>query len=100
MFFRSGYIKEEIIRKIKRSQLTSKQVERLLYVLERAVENKGTREYRRYCRLAPSIATQKFINYLNNVYKYGDGKRKSRAELMLKYIQQAAHNTSLQRTSR
>jgi hypothetical protein len=92
MFFRSGYIKEEILRKIKRSKLNSKQVERLLYVLERAVENKGTREYRRYCRLAPSITNQKFLNYLNNVSKYGEGTRKSRAELMLTYIQQSAHN--------
>ena len=100
MFFRSGYIKEEILRKLKRSKLNSKQIERLLYVLECAVENKGTREFRRYCRFAQSISNQKFLNYLNNVYKYGEGKRRSRAELMLSYIRQSAHDESIQRTSR
>lgn len=100
MFFRSGYIKEEILRKLKRSKLNNKQIERLIYVLECAVENKGTREFRRYCRFAQSISNQKFLNYLNNVYKYGEGKRRSRAELMLSYIRQSTHNKSLQRTSR
>lgn len=52
MFFRSGYIKEEILRKIKRLRLTKKQADRLRNVLYDAVECRGTREFKAYCRLA------------------------------------------------
>ncbi len=86
MFFRSGYIKEEILRKIGKSPISLKHKERLRQVLIDAVENRGTREFKRYCRLAIYIANPEFCSYLINTSAYGKGARKSRAKLMLNYV--------------
>jgi hypothetical protein len=86
MFFRSGYIKDKMIRKIKNSPITPKQIERLRKVLKDAVDNRGTREFRRYCRLAACIANTELVEYLINASKQGDGARKSRAKLILSYV--------------
>lgn len=87
IFFRSGYIKEEMLKKIKKSPLSVKQKMRLRQVLKDAVENRGTREFKRYCRLAINIANPEFVSYLINVSEHGKGARKSRAKLMLNYVQ-------------
>jgi len=86
MFFRSGYIKEEMLKKIKKSPITIKQKDRLRSVLKDAVEKRGTREFKKYCNLAIELANDEFISYLNVVSSYGEGARKSRAKLMLKYV--------------
>ena len=88
LFFRSGYIKEEMLRKIKRSPLTPSQSDRLRSVLHHAVENRGSREFKGYCRLAAVIADEKLIGALETAAQYGEGARKSRAELMLQYVNQ------------
>lgn len=85
MFFRSGYIKEEMLRKLKRSSLSEKQCERLRTILIDAVNNRGTREFRRYCRLLPKISNSKLIDVLETVKKFGEGPRKHRASVMLGY---------------
>ncbi len=89
LFFRSGYIKEEILRKLKRTELKAKQVKRLNAVLEHAVDHRGFREYKCYCRLAAFIGTQSLIQAVETAAKYGKGSRKSRAKLMLEYIQKS-----------
>ncbi len=100
LFFRSGYIKEEMLRKIKRSSLTPKQLSRLLNILHHAVENRGTREFKAYCRLAAVIADKKLIGALETTIRHGKGAQKSRAELMFQHInQQKAHNKSFQPTA-
>ena len=86
MFFRSGYIKEEMLRKIKKSPISVKQKERLRLVLKDAVENRGTREFKRYCNLAIKIANPELVAYLTKVSNQGEGARKSRARLMLRYV--------------
>ena len=86
MFFRSGYVKEEILRKLKRSALSEKQNERLRAVLLDAVNNRGTREFRRYCRLLPKISSPKLVSALETTNKYGEGAQKNRAAVMLGYV--------------
>ena len=85
MFFRSGYIKEEMLRKLKRSVLSEKQSERLRAILIDAVNNRGTREFRRYCRLLPKMSSPKLIAALEDANKFGEGARKHRAAVMLGY---------------
>ena len=85
MFFRSGYIKEEILRKLKRSALSEKQCERLRTILIDAVNNRGTREFRRYCRLLPKVSNSRLIGALETAKKFGEGARKRRASIMLGY---------------
>ncbi len=77
-----------MLRKIKRSSLTKNHSNRLRSVLHLAVENRGSREYKAYCRLAVVIADKKLISTLETTINYGEGARKSRAELMLQYINQ------------
>ncbi|MBL4661406.1 MAG: hypothetical protein JKY19_13700 [Alcanivoracaceae bacterium] len=86
MFFRSGYIKEEMLRKIKKSPLSLKQINRLRQVLKDAVKNRGTREFKKYCSLAINIANPELVAYLISVSKQGIGAKKSRAKLMLNYV--------------
>lgn len=90
-FFRSGYIKAELLRKLKRSDLNAKHIMRLNVVLEDAIDRRGSREFKAYCRLAAIIATPKLIYILENAAEHGEASRKSRAKLMLNHVQQATH---------
>ncbi len=86
LFFRSGYIKAGILKRIKRSKLDDTQLDRLRKVLMNAVKRRGFREYRYYCRLAIVIANRELINFLLEFIKNGDKKQKSRAKLMFETI--------------
>ncbi len=59
-FFRSGYIKAEILRRIRQAELEPQQVERLRLVILDRVAGRDTREFRWYCRLARVIANPEF----------------------------------------
>jgi hypothetical protein len=86
MYFRSGYIKEEMLRKIKRTTLNDKQKYRLRNLLYNAVEERASREYKKYCSLAPIVTDEAFNIWLTNIIENEKGSKKSRAELMLKQI--------------
>ena len=88
LFFRSGYVKAELLRKLKRSDLNAKQIERLNVVLVDAVDRRASREFKAYCRLAAIITNPKLTYIIKNAAEYGETSRKSRAKLMLNYIQQ------------
>lgn len=59
-FFRSGYIKADVLRAIKRVPLEPGEAERLLRVVLDIVDTRDGREFRDYCRLARHIATSDF----------------------------------------
>jgi hypothetical protein len=86
MFFRSGYAKEVILKKLKRSKFSELQAEKLRQILIDAVKNRGTREYRRYCRLAPVVLNTWFYDTLKHFAHGNVGAIRSRAELMLTYL--------------
>ena len=61
MFFRSGYIKEEILEHLSRNPLSDDQKHRLRKIILERVSDTGTRrEFRRYCRLAPIVSDPEF----------------------------------------
>ncbi len=61
IFFRSGYIKEEILEHLSRSELSDGQKRRLREViLQRIRDTRTRREFRRYCRLAPKVSDPDF----------------------------------------
>ncbi|NVJ65570.1 MAG: hypothetical protein HWE16_03715 [Gammaproteobacteria bacterium] len=84
-FFRSGYIKADLLIRIKRSYLTEEDKKRLRVVLLNAVLRIGTREYKKYCSLAMAIHTENFISELKTLSKEKSPVC-SRAKLMLRYI--------------
>jgi hypothetical protein len=88
-FFHSGYIKEEMLRKIGRAELNSKQIMRLRVVLLDAIQRRGGREFRRYCRVAAQIGHDDFLAELRSLSSEGDSAG-SRAKMMLRYVDQAS----------
>jgi hypothetical protein len=87
-FFRSGYLKQMLITRLKRSELDAATKQRLRAVLLDAVARRGSREFKHYCRLASVIADQEVVTSLEDTIGRGDGPEQSRAKLMLSSIQQ------------
>ena len=87
-FFRSGYIKEAMLQKIGRAALRPKQLTRLRAVLLDAVDRRGGREFRRYCRLAAHICDDNLLSELQILSSEGDSAG-SRAKMMLRYAEPA-----------
>jgi hypothetical protein len=72
-FFRAGYVKERLIRFVKRSDLSAEQMARLRQVVMRAIEGRDSREFRCYCRLAQRVATPEFRAELEDLVQPWDG---------------------------
>lgn len=91
-FFRSGYIKEEILRKISRSNLKKRQLERLSSILIDAVRKRGGREFRRYCRLSTVIQNEELKREINELRKLRNTVG-SRAKMMGMYMEYPDNET-------
>ena len=85
-FFRSGYIKEHLLDKLKTVSLTEAQADRIRDVLVDAVVRRGQREFRRYCRLAVVLRSDELMSRLAELADGGDPTVVSRARLMLGYL--------------
>jgi hypothetical protein len=77
--FRTGYTKEEILRRLRRLELTTKQKARLSAVILHQVDQKDRREFRQYCLLAPSVDDDTLREGLLARLRSGDGGRARRA---------------------
>lgn len=66
-FFRSGYLKEEIIQHLGQCPRTALQDERLRMVVLQRCEGPTRREFRRYCRLARRLKALHFEEALNKL---------------------------------
>jgi len=82
-FFRSGYLKQDLLTRIKRSKLTAPIKRRLHAVLLDAVHRRGTREFKYYCRLAAAVADDGLRGQLEALAAEGTSARTSRARRML-----------------
>jgi hypothetical protein len=71
-FFRSGYVKAQLIRFVNRCELSDEQAERLRQVVMHAIQGRDRREFRRYCRLARRISTPGFRADLEDVVRPWD----------------------------
>lgn len=97
-FFRSGYLKQVFITRLKRSQLNEAAKKRLRRVLVDAVNRRGTREFKYYCRLATALADHELLAELASAADdSGDRSRASRASMMRDHIRQhSANHTAAQ----
>lgn len=87
IFFRSGYIKTEIARILKRIDFTSDQKKELQDLLIKFINTNGRREYSQYCKLAAKISDKQFQDRIQSIIQSSkDTKIISRANLMLSYI--------------
>lgn len=55
IFFRSGYMKADCIRLLKRQNLTEHEADRLRQALLKVVDQRDRREFRHFCRLARAV---------------------------------------------
>lgn len=89
MFFRSGYVKADLLRFVKRMPLNETQRARLRNVALNIVDRRATQEFRRYCRLATVVASADMLAALEERAKCGDAKIAWRATWMLPYVESA-----------
>ncbi len=88
LFFRSGYIKENLLEHLRWAPLDRDQNLRLQQViLARARDEKTRREFRRYCRLAPFISDPEFESQVAKLAGLS-GTKPKRAQWVLEHIRQ------------
>ena len=87
-FFRSGYVKADVIRFINRVALTPASAERLRAVVLSAVDGRDRREFRHYCRLARRLDTAGLRDALAQRRRAGDAAVGRRAAWMLAALAQ------------
>jgi len=92
--FRSGYVKEELMRLLVRHELTAGERERLEGVLLRAVDVGDRREFRRSCRLAAHNKTPRLRQELGRRLLVEDPGVSRRALLMLTTLRRARFTPS------
>ena len=88
MFFRSGYLKQIVITRLKRSELREGDKSRLRGVVWDAVNCRGTREFRYYCHLAGALADNTLVTRLEAARQELGSARASRAAMMLEHVHQ------------
>lgn len=82
-FFRSGYIKEAIIRALKKVSLSKKEREELQDILLESLKHKRRREFREYCRLALQLADDAFVAKVQTLTKVSEQPAAENAQAML-----------------
>jgi hypothetical protein len=85
-FHRSGYIKEEITRRLKRAPLSGKQISILNSGILSMVDREDRREFRSFCRLARAIQTPELIVDVSNRMVSPEEGISRRAKMMLEII--------------
>ncbi len=85
-FFSSGYVKANLIRRLKRAQLDEARCERLRRAVLHAVTTRDRREFRDYCRLARAVTRPNLIVTLRVRSLDPDPGVRRRAGWMLKYV--------------
>jgi len=102
MFFRSGYLKQIVITRLKRSELREGDKSRLRGVVWDAVNRRGTREFKYYCRMATKLADDVLVKQLEGARLEEGSARASRASMMLDHVSQSLgkHNRPLHAIAR
>jgi len=90
-FFRSGYLKQILLTRLKRSDLSEPLRQRLRRVLADAARRRGTREFKHYCRLAVSLADHELASELEVLRVGTDVAAARRAKMMLEAIRNQRH---------
>lgn len=90
-FFRSGYIKEEILHYLSRAVLNEKQIIELQEILLDRLNGEERREFKNYCKLAKKIASEAFIAKVQKNLLSESLAISSRAQRMLKFCEAEAN---------
>jgi hypothetical protein len=88
-YFRSGYDKAQLLRRLKRADLNPKHKQRLLAVLLDVVGRPSGVEFRQYCQLAARLASKELASALSKLVKSEDEGVRRRASWMLEHVESA-----------
>ena len=88
-YFRSGYDKAQLLRYLKRADLSLKHKQRLQAVLLDVVGRPSGVEFRQYCQLASRLASKELISALTKLVKSEDEGVRRRASWMLEHVEAA-----------
>ncbi len=85
-YFRSGYDKAQLLRCLKRADLSPKHKQRLKAVFLDVVGRPSGVEFRQYCQLASRLASKELTSALNKLLKSEDEGVRRRASWMLEHV--------------
>ena len=85
-FFRSGYLKQKLLRALKGAHLEGHEVERLERICLAVVDGRPRREFREYCRVAARVGTPRLKAELITRLSASDRSLRQKAEQMLRYL--------------
>jgi len=85
-FFRSGYIKEKLLRYVRRYTLTPEHMNRLQRIVLNVVDRHFCREFREYCKLARKLNSAELQLLLEHRTQRGDKAVQKRAQWVLDWI--------------
>jgi hypothetical protein len=85
-FFRSGYLMERIVRKVKKLELTQAEKSSIRELLLKRIRSKALRNFRDICRLVPQIEDQNFEDAITVLSRSSDQAVRHRAEFALSYF--------------
>ncbi len=85
-FFRSGYVLEDLLRRVKRLTLTTDEKRSIQRLILKRIETQALRNFRRICQLINKIDTDGFRTEVSNRSKSTDPNVKRRAEFALTYF--------------
>jgi hypothetical protein len=86
MYFRSGYVKAEVLHRLKSIRLDRDETARLAEVLVDAIRRRGQREFLAYCRLAAALRQPDVMAEAARLAASSDGRVASRARMMVRYL--------------
>lgn len=85
-YFRSGYLKERLIRGLRSAELTERDALRLRNVIWNVAAGQNRREYRDFCSLAVRVATEEFREKLGRVSPEEDARAKGKFSFLREYL--------------
>jgi len=85
-FFRSGYIKADLIKYLRRAPLSDDQKRRLRAVILDRIRGHATREFRSCCQLARMIADESLVRQITELASSTDPLVSRHARWTLQYL--------------
>ena len=87
VYFRSGYAKEMLIKKIKPCDINKQEAQTLRQLIIKRIKTKALRDFRKFCQLIPRIRTKEFHSEIEALSQVTDRYVAKRANFALKYFE-------------
>lgn len=87
-YFRSGYLKERLIRGLKAANLTERDRRRLWNVIWNVAGGRNRREFRNFCSLAAVVGDSDMVRLLGEVSPERNNAAKGKFAYLLNYLRQ------------